>query len=226
MAAPGDRLDADGDQLRITETFFSLQGESRSVGRPTWFIRLTGCPLRCRYCDTAYAFHGGEQRSIDALVEEARASGADHFTVTGGEPLAQPGCRRLLRRLCDLGGEVSLETGGALSIADIDARVVVVLDIKTPGSGESARNLWDNLPRLRRADQIKFVICDEADYRWALALLRDRRLHDNVDDVLFSPSHGELPAARLADWILRDKAPVRMQMQMHKLLWGDDARGR
>lgn len=209
-------------RIRITETFLSLQGEADAVGWPTFFIRLTGCPLRCRYCDTAYAFEGGEWRSIGALVDDARASRVRHVCVTGGEPLAQRKCRELLAALCDAGFEVSLETSGAVDASDVDARVVRILDVKTPGSGESARNLDLAQQRLRPSDQLKFVICDRADYEWARERVRRERL-DARCPVLFSPSWQQLPARELADWIVADRLPVRFQVQLHKFLWGDVA---
>ncbi len=209
-------------RLRITETFYSLQGEADSVGWPTFFIRLTGCPLRCHYCDTAYAFHGGEWQDIDDLVAAARASGARHVCVTGGEPLAQKPCLQLLERLCDAGFAVSLETSGALDIGGVDARVARVVDLKTPGSGEVARNRYENLELLGAKDMVKFVICDRTDFDWASDLVAARRLADRCQ-VLFSPSHGQLGAATLADWILAGRLPVRFQMQLHKSLWGDVA---
>jgi len=211
---------AEPARLRITETFYSLQGEADSVGWPTFFIRLTGCPLRCRYCDTAYAFEGGEWRDIAALVEEAAASGARHACVTGGEPLAQKRCHELLARLCDAGLAVSLETSGAIDASQVDPRVVRVIDVKTPGSGESHRNLALDSQRLRPTDLLKFVICDRADYEWSRDRVRAERL-DAACPVLFSPSWDELPARELADWILADRLPVRLQVQLHKILWGD-----
>ena len=211
-------------RLRVSELFYSLQGEARHTGCPTVFIRLSGCPLRCTYCDTEYAFQGGEWRELPVLLEQVAAWGPRHVTVTGGEPLAQPACRELLAGLCEAGYEVSLETGGALDIAGLDPRVSVVLDVKTPGSGEAARNRWENLERLRPQDQLKFVLCDRADYEWSRALLRERAL-DRRCEVLFSPAWGRLEPARLADWILEDRLPVRLQLQLHKLLWGE-ARGR
>lgn len=207
-------------RLRITETFLSLQGEADAVGWPTFFIRLTGCPLRCQYCDTAYAFEGGEWKSIAALVDEARASGVRHVCVTGGEPLAQRQCGNLLAKLCDAGFAVSLETGGAIDASGVDARVSRVIDVKTPGSGESARNLDLAQQRLRPTDVLKFVICDRADYEWARDRVRRQRL-DAGCPVLFSPSWQQLPARELADWILADRLPVRFQLQLHKVLWGD-----
>ena len=185
------------------------------------FVRLTGCPLRCGYCDTAYAFHGGEWRDIDAILAEVASHGVKHVCVTGGEPLAQKRCIGLLQRLCDAGFEVSLETSGAIDISNVDTRVSRVLDIKTPGSGEVARNRWDNLAHLTRNDQIKFVICDRADYDWAAAVLRERDLAARCD-VLFSPSHTAVTPRELADWIVADRLPVRFQMQLHKLLWNDE----
>jgi 7-carboxy-7-deazaguanine synthase len=207
-------------RLRITETFLSLQGEANAVGWPTFFVRLTGCPLRCHYCDTAYAFHGGEWRSIARLVDEARGSGARHVCVTGGEPLAQRACTALLTALCEAGFEVSLETSGAVDSAGVDPRVARVIDVKTPASGESRRNLDLSVHGLRPGDQLKFVICDRADYEWSRRRLRDERL-DARCQVLFSPSFQQLPAAQLADWILEDRLPVRFQVQLHKVIWGD-----
>ena len=211
-------------QVKLTETFVSIQGEADAVGWPTFFIRLTGCPLRCVYCDTQYAFHGGAWQTVDALVDAARASGVRHVCVTGGEPLAQKACFELLAALCDAGFEVALETSGAMDVAPVDARVSRVVDLKTPGSGECARNLWSNLDHLTQHDEIKFVICDENDYAWAREQLQTRRL-DARCPVLFSPVHGRLEPRQLADWILRDRLPVRMQVQLHKLLWGE-ARGK
>jgi 7-carboxy-7-deazaguanine synthase len=210
------------ERLRITEIFLSLQGETSTVGVPTAFVRLTGCPLRCRYCDTAYAFSGGTIFSLDEVRARVDALGVRHVTVTGGEPLAQPGCIALLRVLCDAGYEVSLETGGALDVCAVDPRVSRVIDLKTPASGECARNLWSNLADLRPNDQIKFVVCDRSDYTWAKQVIAEHRLVDRVCEVLFSPSHTELPPRRLAQWILDDRLPVRMQVQLHKVLWGDE----
>ena len=207
-------------RLRITETFLSLQGEADAVGWPTFFIRLTGCPLRCRYCDTAYAFHGGEWRTIARLLDEARQSGARHVCVTGGEPLAQRQCLTLLTVLCEGGFEVSLETSGAIDASPVDARVARVIDVKTPGSGESQRNLDLGLQNLRPRDQLKFVICDRGDYEWSRDRVRAERL-DSRCQVLFSPSYQQVPAGQLANWILADRLPVRFQIQLHKMLWGD-----
>ena len=208
------------ERLKITETFDSLQGEADAFGWPTFFIRLTGCPLRCRYCDTEYAFHGGAWRSIDELVEEARASGARRVCVTGGEPLAQKNCLKLLARLCDAGLDVSLETSGALDVSAVDARVARVVDLKTPGSGECERNLYGNLACLGPRDQVKFVVCDRADYEWAREQVRARDIATRCQ-VLFSPSAGQLPPSQLADWILEDRLQVRFQVQLHKVLWGE-----
>ncbi|MEC8717984.1 MAG: 7-carboxy-7-deazaguanine synthase QueE [Pseudomonadota bacterium] len=209
--------------LRITEIFHSLQGEARTAGRPTVFVRLTGCPLRCGYCDTPYAFSGGESRTVETILEEVAQYAPRFITVTGGEPLAQPDCAALLTALCDLPSapEVSLETSGALSIAGLDPRVSVVLDLKTPGSGEVSRNLWENIPELKPADQVKFVLCDRADYEWARLKLEALALAERVGEVLFSPSTGVLAPDTLAGWILEDRLPVRMQLQLHKIIWGD-----
>jgi 7-carboxy-7-deazaguanine synthase len=206
--------------LRITEIFFSLQGETRTVGLPTVFVRLTGCPLRCQYCDTAYAFSGGKQYTIDEVLAEVSQFQTHYVTVTGGEPLAQKTCLPLLSRLCDRGYEVSLETSGALPVSEVDARVVKVLDIKTPGSKEESRNDWQNITHLLPHDQIKFVICDEADYLWAKDVLQQHQLSSRCQ-VLFSPSYQQLAPGMLADWILRDQLTVRLQIQLHKVLWGD-----
>lgn len=206
--------------VRVTEIFLSVQGESLAQGLPTVFVRLTGCPLRCRYCDTAYAFTGGRRLALDEVLAEVARLGTRWVTVTGGEPLAQPGCLPLLARLCDAGHEVSLETSGALDVSGVDPRVVKVMDIKTPGSGESHRNRWENLHHLGPRDQIKVVVRDRADYEWAREVIRSRRLAERWP-VLLSPSHGELDPAELAEWILADRLPVRLQLQLHKLLWGD-----
>ncbi len=211
---------ADG-RLRLTEIFLSVQGEARAAGWPTVFVRLTGCPLRCQYCDTAYAFHGGEWHDIDAILAQVAAYGVRHVCVTGGEPLAQKRCRVLLQRLCDAGHEVSLETSGALDIAGIDPRVSRVVDLKTPGSQEMHRNLLANLPLLTPHDQVKFVICDRADYEWARATVAEHAIEARCE-VLFSPSMGQVAPRELADWIVADRLPVRFQMQLHKILWGDE----
>jgi len=212
------------DRLRVTEIFYSLQGEARTVGFPTVFVRLTGCPLRCGYCDTEYAFYGGQWLSLDDILVRVSEYSPHYVTVTGGEPLAQRPCREFLKRLCDQGYEVSLETSGALEIAGIDPRVSIVMDIKTPGSGEEKKNLYANIVHLKKEDQVKFVICDRMDYEWSRDRLKDDRL-DQTCEVLFSPCHGQLSPTDLAEWILQDRLPVRMQVQLHKLLW-NDARGR
>lgn len=212
------------NRLRLTEIFFSLQGETRTVGLPTVFIRLTGCPLRCGYCDTAYAFQGGNWVEIDDILKHVSEYGARYVTVTGGEPLAQKPCLELLKKLCDAGYEVSLETSGALDIAEVDPRVVKVVDIKTPGSGEVDKNLFKNIDYLSSSDQIKFVICHRADYDWAKKTIEQYQL-TKICELLFSPSFEEQNAGQLADWILEDRLPVRLQIQLHKYLWGD-VRGR
>jgi 7-carboxy-7-deazaguanine synthase len=211
-------------RLRITEIFLSLQGESRTVGIPTVFIRLTGCPLRCLYCDTAYAFKGGEPVDLAEVLRRVAGYGVRYVTVTGGEPLAQAACLELLVALCDQGYEVSLETSGALDVAAVDPRVVKVVDLKTPASGESGKNLLANLAHLTPRDQVKVVICDRADYEWAKDQLAQHRLAQRCE-VLFSPSYGQLAAHTLAEWILHDRLPVRFQVQLHKVLWGEE-RGR
>jgi 7-carboxy-7-deazaguanine synthase len=210
----------DDARLRITEIFYSIQGESRPAGFPTVFVRLTGCPLRCTYCDTAYAFHGGDWMSFADVLAEVQSYGARYVCVTGGEPLAQPNCRPLLTMLCDAGYDVSLETSGALDIAEIDPRVTIVLDIKTPASGENQRNDLDNIALLKPQDQVKFVICDRADYEWARSFNRSFKLTDKCA-VLFSPSQSDLEARQLAEWILEDRLQVRFQVQLHKYLWGE-----
>ena len=209
------------ERLRITEIFHSLQGEARDVGRPTVFVRLTGCPLRCVWCDTAYAFHGGHWRDISEIVEEVAKYKTKHVCVTGGEPLAQKRCLELLQRLCNAGHEVSLETAGAHDIGAVDARVVRVVDLKAPGSGEAQRNLWSNLSLLSARDQVKIVLADRVDYDWARAVIAEHML-DQRCDVLLSPVHGKLPPRQLAEWILADRLPVRMQIQLHKILWGEE----
>lgn len=210
-----------GTTLRITEIFHSLQGEARSVGLPTVFVRLTGCPLRCVYCDTEYAFTGGELMALDSVLETVAAFACPRVCVTGGEPLAQPECIPLLAALCDRGWEVSLETSGAMAIDNVDTRVSRVLDLKTPDSGESHRNRWENLPLLTGNDQVKFVICSRSDYDWSRFQLDAHRLPGRVSDVLFSPSYGVVNPTELAEWILADRLPVRLQLQLHKLLWHD-----
>jgi 7-carboxy-7-deazaguanine synthase len=210
-----------GRGLRITEIFHSLQGESRPTGWPTVFVRLTGCPLRCGYCDTAYAFTGGRRMTAAEVLADVASYRTRHVCVTGGEPLAQADCPGLLTALCDAGYQVSLETSGALDIAGVDPRVHIVMDIKTPGSGEQARNRWENLPLLKPSDQLKFVITDRADYEWARQVVDDRCLPSTCE-VLFSPAWGQLEARLLADWLLADRLPVRFQVQLHKLLWGEE----
>lgn len=210
--------------LRISEIFFSLQGESSRVGLPTVFIRLTGCPLRCGYCDTAYAFTGGENISIASILKQISNFSARYVTVTGGEPLAQKACLTLLTALCDAQYSVSLETSGALDISNVDTRVSKVMDIKTPGSDEVDKNNWSNLDNLTQHDELKFVLCDEADYQWACKVINERHI-DQICPILFSPVHGILNPTSVANWILRDNLPVRMQIQLHKLLW-DDGPGR
>ena len=207
-------------RLKITEIFYSLQGEARNVGLPTVFIRLTGCPLRCAYCDTEYAFSGGEWMNIDDIIAQARRYNTSFVTVTGGEPLAQKSCIDLLSRLCDAGFHVSLETSGAILVDKVDARVEKVLDIKTPASTEDAKNKFENIALLQGDDQVKFVICDESDYLWSRQIIEQYQLVDRCE-ILFSPSYGQLDATVLADWILRDQLQVRFQVQLHKYLWGD-----
>ena len=209
-------------QLRITEIFHSLQGEARTIGRPTVFVCLTGCPLRCQYCDTEYAFSGGSLQSRETILQQVAAYQPRLVTVTGGEPLAQPGCWDLVAALCDAGYEVSIETSGAMDIQGLDPRAIVVLDLKTPDSGEQHRNLLGNIEHLRWQDQIKFVICSRRDYQWARLQLDDLKLAERVSDVLFSPSYGQIDARELADWVVDDRLPVRFQLQLHKLLWSDE----
>ncbi|MBY0576425.1 MAG: 7-carboxy-7-deazaguanine synthase QueE [Gallionellaceae bacterium] len=209
-------------QLRISEIFYSLQGETGRIGLPTVFIRLTGCPLRCTYCDTVHAFTGGQSMSVAQILKQVAEYAPRYVTVTGGEPLAQKDCLALLRTLCDAGYEVSLETSGALDIGDVDARVMRVLDIKTPASGEVEKNRWENLPLLTKHDEIKFVLCDEPDYQWAKQILLQHQLAEKCA-VSFSPAYGMLNAVHLAEWILRDRLPARMLLQLHKLLWGNAA---
>ncbi len=207
-------------RLRINEIFHSLQGEADAVGFPTVFVRLTGCPLRCGYCDTAYAFHAGDWLSLDLILERVASFRTNHVCVTGGEPLAQPDCLPLLARLCDAGYRVSLETSGALDISSVDSRVARVVDVKTPGSGEAARNRVENFGVLTERDQLKFVLCSRADYDWSKEYLCTHALFGRCQ-VLFSPSFGELPPVNLAEWILADRLGVRFQLQLHKVLWGD-----
>ena len=207
--------------LKITEIFYSLQGESSTVGLPTVFVRLTGCPLRCGYCDSEYAFYGGERLSLDDIMTKVANYMPRYVCVTGGEPLAQRECLTLLTQLCDAGYRVSLETSGALAVDGVDARVVKVMDLKTPGSGEVGRNRWENIPLLSPNDQIKFVICSREDYEWARFKLDEHQLANKVAEVLFSPSFGQVEPLTLAEWILADNLPVRFQLQLHKLLWSD-----
>lgn len=207
--------------LKITEIFYSLQGESNTVGLPTVFVRLTGCPLRCGYCDSEYAFYGGERLTLDAIMDKVASYKPRYICVTGGEPLAQRECLTLLTRLCDEGYSVSLETSGALAIDGVDPRVVKVMDLKTPGSNEVSRNRWENLPHLTARDQIKFVICSREDYEWARFKLDEHQLNTKVAEVLFSPSFGQVQPLELAEWILADNLPVRFQLQLHKILWND-----
>ena len=211
-------------RLKVTETFVSIQGEADAVGWPTYFIRLTGCPLRCTYCDTEYAFHGGEWHEVDALVESARAAGVRHVCVTGGEPLAQRACLELLAALCDSGFAVSLETSGAIDVAAVDPRVSRVVDVKTPASGEAGRNRLENLPLLGPRDQLKLVVCSRDDYEWARGFLREQAREVRAQ-VLLSPAWGQVEPRDLAEWIIEDRLPARLQLQLHKLLWGE-ARGR
>ena len=220
-AVLSDAAAASSDRLKLTEIFLSLQGEARDAGWPTVFVRLTGCPLRCQYCDTAYAFHGGEWWDIDAILTEVARHGVRHVCVTGGEPLAQKRCLGLLSRLCDAGHVVSLETSGALDIGEVDPRVSRVVDIKTPASMEAARNRWENLPLLTPHDQVKFVICDRADFEWARDIVAQHRLHERCD-VWFSPSFTQIQPRELADWIVTERLPVRYQLQLHKILWNDE----
>ncbi len=207
-------------RLKLTEIFLSIQGEADSVGWPTVFVRLTGCPLRCQYCDTAYAFHGGEWHSLDQILGKVAGFGARHVCVTGGEPLAQKTCLELLQRLCDAGYQVSLETSGAMDISGVDARVTRVVDVKTPASGEAERNRYENLDRLRADEQIKFVICSREDFEWSRDLVKQQSLHERCT-VLFSPSYRQIEPRDLAQWILDERLPVRLQVQLHKYLWGD-----
>ena len=213
-AAPG------AARVKLTEIFLSIQGEADSVGWPTVFVRLTGCPLRCQYCDTAYAFHGGEWFSLEQVQEKVRSFGVRHVCVTGGEPLAQKSCLTLLRQLCDAGFHVSLETSGAMDISQVDGRVIRVVDVKTPASDEVGRNRYENLELLRPDEQIKFVICSREDFEWSRDLMRRLALSERCT-VLFSPSHEQIEARDLAQWILDERLPVRLQVQLHKVLWGN-----
>lgn len=207
-------------RLKITEIFYSLQGEARNVGLPTVFVRLTGCPLRCTYCDTAYAFTGGEWMDTASIMDEVKQYKTMHITVTGGEPLAQKGCIELLKQLCDAGYDVTLETSGAILLDSIDERVIKILDVKTPASNEDSKNKFENFSLLSAGDQIKFVICDEKDYLWSKLFIEQHQLGD-ICEILFSPSHDQLDSTALADWVLRDQLKVRFQVQLHKYLWGD-----
>ncbi len=210
------------ETLQITEIFHSLQGESRSVGWPTTFVRLTGCPLRCSYCDTEYAFQGGERLTLDEITARVQSIGAVHVTITGGEPLVQQAVFPLMSRLCDTGYKVSVETGGMVDISPVDPRVDRVVDLKTPGSREEERNHWPNLELLGGQDQLKVVICDRADYEWFLPILKEHRLESRCE-VLLSPAAGQVNPTELAEWVLEDRLQVRFQIQLHKLLWGDEA---
>ena len=221
MTPSSENIDLDKSlSLKINEIFFSIQGETSYAGRPTIFIRLTGCPLRCVYCDTEYAFHEGNKMTLADIMKSISVYKTSHVTVTGGEPLAQKNCRPLLTLLCESGYDVSLETSGALEIGNIDSRVSRIVDLKTPASGEVDKNLYGNLQHLTTHDQVKFVICDREDYQWSKEKLNEYKLNEQCE-VLFSGSHGELQTAQLADWILQDQLPVRLQIQLHKFLWGD-----
>jgi 7-carboxy-7-deazaguanine synthase len=222
VAADPAAVAAEGTgKLRITEIFLSLQGEADAVGWPTVFVRLTGCPLRCEYCDTSYAFTGGESMSVEAVVAAVAAHKTRHVCVTGGEPLSQKGALELLRQLCEAGHEVSLETSGALDISGVDERVSRVMDLKTPCSGEAARNRYENIALLTPHDQLKLIIADRNDYDWAVAVLKKYQLNERCS-VLFSPAFGTIEPRQLAEWIIEDHLPVRFQMQLHKILWGDE----
>lgn len=222
LAVPGpDTAKTRRDTLRISEIFYSLQGETSRSGLPTVFVRLTGCPLRCSWCDTSHAFTGGETLSFASILEQVAAYQPHYVCVTGGEPLAQKACPELLTALCDAGYSVSLETSGALDIAGLDPRVSRIVDLKAPGSGEVARNYWPNVAQLTPHDELKLVLADEQDYQWAKALLWEQRLHERCP-VLMAPVQGSLAPRQLAEWIVADRLPVRMQVQLHKLLWGDE----
>lgn len=213
-------MTVDSKHLRITEIFYSLQGESTTVGLPTVFVRLTGCPLRCQYCDTAYAFKGGQVMAVDAIVDQVQSFNCSHVCVTGGEPLAQPDCLALMKQLCDAGLSVSIETSGALDISAIDSRVMIVMDLKTPDSKECAKNRLSNLDYLKSSDQIKFVLCSRNDYEWACMTIKEYGLQQRCQ-LLFSPSWGQLEPRTLANWIVEDRLAVRFQLQLHKILWND-----
>jgi 7-carboxy-7-deazaguanine synthase len=215
------RRAAASSSVRVTEVFLSLQGEARAAGLPTVFVRLTGCPLRCHYCDTAYAFHGGERQSVDSLLQRIRDHGVADVCVTGGEPLAQPGASLLIRSLCDAGFSVAVETSGVLNIDRADRRASRIMDLKTPASGELKRNDYGNIERLTGHDQVKFVVCDRADFDWACMQIREHGLTDRCP-VWLSPSHGQLEAAQLAEWLIDSRLPVRLQLQLHKQLWGNE----
>ncbi len=219
-AESSDASDQADHQLRITEIFYSLQGEANTVGLPTVFIRLTGCPLRCSYCDTAYAFQGGDKISISQILLNTAQYNTPYVTVTGGEPLAQPGCIGLLKQLVEAGYQVSLETSGAMDVSGVDARVVKVMDLKAPASGEEIKNNYANIDFLSHQDQVKFVIADENDYQWSRQVLQQYQLADKCQ-ILFSPVMNEMPAVKLAEMILADQLPVRFQIQLHKYLWND-----
>lgn len=206
--------------LRITEIFHSLQGESTTMGLPTVFVRLTGCPLRCQYCDTAYAFNGGTLTALDDILTQVSSFECKHVCVTGGEPLAQPACIELLKQLCNKQFSVSLETSGARDISKVDPRVMIVMDLKTPDSGECEKNLLSNIPLLKQSDQIKFVLCSREDYQWACQMIKDHQLLKKTQ-VLFSPSWKQLNPTTLAEWIIQDRLAVRFQLQLHKILWDD-----
>jgi len=208
------------NKLRLSEIFYSIQGEARTVGIPTVFIRLTGCPLRCGYCDTTYAFQGGEWWTFDKILERIKQYQTKYITVTGGEPLAQKNSIPLLKMLCDEGYEVSLETSGALDLSQVDKRVSKVMDLKTPGSGEVDKNRYENIKYLDKNDQVKFVLCDRVDYDWAVAMLNEYDLSTKTE-VLFSPCYGQLQLVDLAQWVLADQLPIRIQTQLHKLIWGN-----
>lgn len=207
-------------KLKIHEIFHSIQGESSRIGLPTVFVRLTGCPMRCVYCDTAYAFSGGSNIEVVDILLKVAEFGTKYVTVTGGEPLAQKDCHGLLKALCDAGYSVSLETGGAIDTSSVDSRVSVILDVKTPGSGEVENNVWSNLSHLKKSDEVKFVLCSRADYDWAKEILLVNQIADKCP-VLFSPVYGQVNPTELAEWVLADKLPVRMQVQLHKILWGE-----